>query len=311
MNENELLNFLIPEMRQSADVIVPPGDDCALVKIGNENVLMAVDQVIAGVHYTPETDVKLIAEKLLKRNLSDIAAMGGIATHAVMTLASNRHNQIWYQEFYKAMAKITKKYSVAMVGGDLAKSTNQIYEEDNVIEICTLTIFGKMTTNNILLRSNAKENEILYVTGKLGNSFKSEHHLKFSPRLKEGLFLAQNNFSSSAIDISDGLILDATRMAISSSCTIEIDDESLPLRNGASKQMALSDGEDYELLFTIPLSKTEFFEQQWHNNFPETQLTQIGKILANNQENFPNKVVINQNGVILSDEKNIGYVHRG
>ena len=311
MNENELLNFLIPKMTQSSDVIVPPGDDCAMVKVGNKNVLMAVDQVIAGVHYTSDTDVNLIAEKLLKRNLSDIAAMGGIPTHAVMTLASNRSDQRWYQNFYQAMAKITQVYKVSMVGGDLAKSTAFIDEEQSIIEVCTLTIFGKINSNNkVLLRQNAEANDIVLVTGELGNSFKSEHHLNFGPRLSEGKFLAENDFSKCAIDISDGLILDATRVAIMSNCIIKIDDNSLPLRHGADKNMALSDGEDYELLFTVSPKKIIQLQKLWQQKFPNTKLTVIGEVM-NNKENIPNGVVINQNGVILSDGKNIGYVHRG
>ncbi len=311
MNENELLNFLIPKMTQSSDVIVPPGDDCAMVRIGNENVLMAVDQVIAGVHYTSDTDVDLIAEKLLKRNLSDIAAMGGIPTHAMMTLASNRSDQVWYQKFYCAMAKITQFYNVSMVGGDLAKSTAFIDEEQSVVEVCTLTILGKINTSSkVLLRQNAQDNDIVLVTGELGNSFKSEHHLNFKPHLSEGIFLAENDFSTCAIDISDGLILDATRMAIRSNCIIKIDDNSLPLRHGADKNMALSDGEDYELLFTVSPKKIIQLQKLWQQKFPNTKLTVIGEVM-NNKENIPNGVVINQNGVILSDGKNIGYVHRG
>ncbi|UDQ99026.1 thiamine-phosphate kinase [Lentisphaerota bacterium WC36G] len=310
MNENNLIKFLIPKMAQSNDVIVPPGDDCAVVKIDNTNVLMAVDQVISTVHYTPETDAKLIAEKLLKRNLSDIAAMGGVPTHAVMTIASNRSANEWYYQFYQAMANSCQKFNIAMVGGDLAKSTAKVSENDCIIEVCTITIYGKMTTENILLRNNAQANDIIFVTGKLGNSFHSNHHLTFTPRLKEGLFLAENNFSKCAMDISDGLILDAKRIAVASNCVLQIDEKSLPLRKEASTQMALTDGEDYELIFTISPHKITKFVTKWAQAFPHTELTKIGKIIKEQPKKYPNKVVINENGAILSENDNIGFIHR-
>ena len=302
MNENKLIEYLIPLMRQSNDVTVGPGDDCAVIQIGSENILAAVDQTIANIHYLEDTAPEKIAAKLLKRNLSDIAAMGGKPSHALLTIASNRSNQQWYENFYKGMAATAKKYQVAIIGGDIAKTpTIKNNNNNQIIETATLTILGKVKKDNICLRKSAKTGQQLFVTGEIGNSFYSEHHLNFEPRLKEAEFLS-NGYTNCAIDISDGLILDAQRIAKASNCGLQIDPTKIPLRDGAKLKTALSDGEDYELLFTVDENKSDDLINNWPFSTP---LNSIGRVI-----NTAKGLVIDSNGSILSEKNNIGFVHK-
>jgi len=294
MNENKLLNKVTPLLKQSSEIIVGPGDDCAVIDFDKDKYfLIAADQLIANIHYDKDnTSVAKIANKLLKRNLSDIAAMGGTPAFATLTIAAKNANEKWYQDFFEAIAESAEKYSVSICGGDISSAPT----ED---EVCTLTITGWVKKDNLSLRSNANNKDILFVTGELGNSYHSEHHLDFEPRLKEGEFLS-SKYTRTMIDISDGLIQDVERIANKSEVSIILDLEKLPLRKGAKIKNALSDGEDYELLFTVPANLADELEKEWKF---KTKLTRIGYCDNRN----PEKVYdCNQNNLL---EKYSGFDH--
>ena len=111
-----------------------------------------------------------------------------------------------------------------------------------------LTILGEVPTGTAVLRSGAEPGDGVFVTGCIGNSFRSGHHIDFAPRLAEGAFLRP--LASAMIDVSDGLLLDAIRLADASDVSIMLYPGKIPLREGAVAPEAFSDGEDYELLFT-------------------------------------------------------------
>lgn len=154
---------------------------------------------------------------------------------------------------------------MSVIGGDLASLPAEG-------EVASLTILGEADAAAFTLRSGAKPGDLLYVTGEIGNSLASGHHLDFEPRLAEGRFLAENGFASAMLDISDGLLLDAERLAKASRLRLCIDPAAVPLRAGAERESALSDGEDYELLFTVPPGREEELKQVWKL----TKLTRIG-----------------------------------
>lgn len=297
MNELDIINSLVPLLPQHPDTIVGPGDDCAVISIGGEQFLLAVDQLVSGIHYSPDTPPELVAAKLLKRNLSDIAAMGGIPFCALLTLATNISSDSWLQSFFSAIAGEAGRFNIGISGGDIASLPPQSPPDSLV---ATLTITGKMAGLKPCLRSNAIPGQILFVTGCLGNSFASNHHLEFSPRLSEGRFIA-NGYSSCAIDISDGLLLDASRVAAASKTGIIIDTGLLPLRPGAGIQQALSDGEDYELLFTVPEELTARLLREWP--FPNPPV-RIGHVCA-----APPGSVTDQHGNNLLSTRNTGFRH--
>ena len=119
--------------------------------------------------------------------------------------------------------------------------------------------------------AGAKPGEAVYMTGKVGNSFASHHHLDFTPRLAEGGFLRGR--AGAMLDVSDGVLLDASRIARASRVDLVIDSARVPLRTGAVLPQALSDGEDYELLFTAPPG----LETSWPDDL--TPVTRIGKVV--------------------------------
>jgi len=298
MDELEILHRVLPLLPQNHDTVVGPGDDCAIIKIGNEFQLLAVDQVVSGVHYVPgKTPAGVVAAKLLKRNLSDIAAMGGKPHCALLTLAGNIDNDQWYLDFFAGLAATAEQYEVAVSGGDLASLPPGCPPD---CMVATLTITGKVAPEQICLRRNATVGDKIFVTGQFGDSFKSQHHLNFTPRLKEAGFLA-GRFTRSMIDVSDGLLLDLGRIAAASKVGMELHCEDIPRRPGASIEQALGDGEDYELIMAVPEDAAENLQRQWPFS---TLLTEVGTVV----EEHPG-LVFDRKGVNLSTTHKSGFKH--
>lgn len=269
MKEKELLKRIPKYFQQGDDVLIGPGDDCAVLDFGLERFfLLAVDQLTADTHYLDDlTPPAKIAKKLLHRNISDIVAMGGMPVHALlaMTLSSGK-DKIWVEEFFNTMAEEAKKWNISVCGGDISST-------DTGKDCLSLTIAGWVEKDALSLRSGAEVGDILYATGCFGDSFNSQHHLNFIPRFKEARFVA-GNFTNTMIDVSDGLLLDAARIAESSEIGLILDINKIPARNNASTEAVLTDGEDYELLFAVSPDKTELLESKWP--FKKTSLSAIG-----------------------------------
>ena len=244
VNELALLDAILPLLPKNDQVITGPGDDCAVLKWNDAwDLLVTADQLIEAVHYTPETPPREAGAKLMKRNLSDIAAMGGEPLWAVVTLAAGATGAPGLKEFMAGVAREGARYGVAVCGGDISSLPGEGV-------VTTLTLAGRVPRGQAVLRSGAQPGDLLYVTGEIGNAFGSGHHLNFTPRLEEGKTL--RNMAHAMLDVSDGLLLDARRLAVRSGVDLEIDADAVPLRAGAQLPDALSDGEDYELLFCAP-----------------------------------------------------------
>ena len=122
MNEESFVRKLTALFPQSPDVTVGPGDDCAVLDLGTPDLLLAaVDQVISDVHYTRETAPEAVAGKLIKRNISDIASMGGLPTHALLSLAVNPMDEEWLLAFHHGIAEQAAAHGISVIGGDMAK----------------------------------------------------------------------------------------------------------------------------------------------------------------------------------------------
>lgn len=294
MNEETFVKSLAGLLKQGPDVKVGPGDDCAVLDFGLEElVLAAADQVVSGVHFVKGTPPGAVARKLLNRNVSDIAAMGGRPTHALVTVAMEPLSEAWLKDFYEAMQELAAGLGVSIVGGDLSSSKAEG-------QFCSLSILGRVKRDSLCLRSGAREGDFLYATGLFGNSFASNHHLDFKPRLEEAAFLA-GRFTRTMIDVSDGLLKDARRMADASGLAVRLDPSAIPLRDGASLEAALSDGEDYELLLAVKPALESELLGCWP--FKNVGLTKVGCFAAG-----PPGEAFNMDGARLSSAQK-GFDH--
>lgn len=225
-------------------VRVGPGDDAAVLEAPGAPIAATVDQLIEGRHFERGTMVGLIARKAVGRSISDAAAMAARPWVSLATAAVPPH----FREadaLFEAMGRWARAWGAPLVGGDLAATTGPLTLTVTVLALCE-------GARGPVLRSSARPGEGVYATGRLGASLVSGRHLRVVPRFAEALWLARalGDRLGAMIDLSDGLGMDAGRVAEASRVRIALDAERLPLHLEADWRAALSDGEDYELLFT-------------------------------------------------------------
>lgn len=267
------------------------GDDCAVIPPeASAQSLISTDALVFGKHFDSSITAEQAGKKIVLRNLSDIAAMGGYPKYATLSILSGSNLSLnWLHEFYKGIKATSDSYDLKIVGGDLAQI------QDNHFQ-AVMTIIG--TATKPILRHTAAVHDSIYVTGQLGGSILKKHY-HFQPRLLEGQWLAENNYASAMVDITDGLAKELNFLT-DKSAAIQIDLKSIPIAQAAQSlaeknsenplEKAFSDGEDYELLFTLkhPIQTTQF-EADWKQQFPETPLTKIGTITEKNSS-LSNKI---------------------
>jgi len=195
------------------------------------------------VHFTRSMDPRWIGHKALACNISDIAAMGGIPTFAVVSVGLPANLSVSFvKKIYEGINHLAKEFKVGIVGGDTNRAS-QI--------VINLALLGKARKNQVVYRKGAKKGDWIFTTGGLGGSFKSGKHLSFLPRLKESRYLVQNFHPNSMIDIFDGLAADLWHILKESKVGAAIYEDRIPKNKKASLRQALYEGEDFELLFTL------------------------------------------------------------
>ena len=281
IGENGLLRGILPLLPQRPDVVVGPGDDCAVVRVpgSSDDWLFTTDPVIERRHFLPETPARLVGRKAIARAVSDIAAMGGTPLWILVDLvapASTPLSRI--RGLYDGMIAAARKWNLGILGGDTA--------EGDTLEL-HITGVGRLPRGTAILRSGARTGDLVYVTGSLGGAYLpgSRHHLLFEPRLEAGRFLAERKFATAMMDLSDGLAADLPRLLDASKRGVRLEAAAIPLSRAASKTKqplhhALCDGEDFELLFTVSPKNRARFEAAWKRKFPKLPATRIGTILA-------------------------------
>ena len=264
----------------SKKVILGIGDDAAAVLPSNkkELLLLTCDPLIEGIHFDHKATAYQIGWKALARNLSDIAAMGGVPSYALVAASlPPKINLSKALGIYRGLAAAAKKYRAVIVGGDTSRSLGGIH--------LTVTVIGEVAKQQLITRSGAKPGNVLCVTGSLGASILGKH-LCFQPRLAEAQFLAKMFRPSAMIDMSDGLASDLRRLAEQSRVGFEIWGDQLPISHALRAQKlsrnqeilhAMQDGEDYELLFTLPPERFKTLRTEWEKRF-RLRLTQIGVV---------------------------------
>lgn len=226
-------------------VLTGIGDDAAVLERGQGRVsLFTTDMLVEDVHFRKTDPPEWIGRKALAVNLSDIAAMGGVPTAAVVSLGVPSRCPIKFvRGMYAGMGRLARETKTAVVGGDTVRS------EKILVNIALL---GKARKKDVVYRKGAKTGDGIFVTGPLGRAWKTDKHFRFIPRLKESQFLIKNFQPTSMIDISDGLSADLGHILEASRVGARLQAKEIPLNAGATLREALSDGEDFELLFTVP-----------------------------------------------------------
>ena len=286
MNEFELIGRLLPGLAQNASVVVPAGDDCAALDLGlaAELVLLKTDAVVEDIHFTADTPPALVGRKALARCLSDIAAMAGSPRAALVTLGLPRQwDPAWVEQAYAGLNELARLHQVAIVGGETTTNPGGRF--------LSVSVLGIVAKDRCLLRTGAQPGDGLFVTGQLGGSL-AGRHLEFEPRLAEARWLAAQFDIHSMIDLSDGLAGDLPHLLKPGGLGAELLATAIPIsrdarvraREGLSTraplEAALSDGEDFELLFTLPARQATPLHDAWKTAFPGLKLSCIGKITA-------------------------------
>jgi thiamine-monophosphate kinase len=270
LGEDQLVAELTRSLRFNSRVKIGPGDDCAVVKFGKRWQLLKTDCIVEGIHFLKESPAIWVGWKALCRAISDVAAMGGKPMDALVTIAVAPQARLrWLRGVYSGLRKAAQRYEVNLVGGETSRSPGPLF--------ISVALTGIVEKRRALLRSGGKPGDSLYVTGQLGGSIRGKH-LRFQPRVAEALWLADHFAINAMIDISDGLGSDLPRLAKASNAAFEIDRDRLPLNRGCSIDQAISDGEDYELLFAVPPGIAPSLEERWIRKFPTLALTQIGRL---------------------------------
>ena len=279
---------------------VPPGmigigDDCAIIPSGDSELIFSTDMLMEGVHFlrnasSPED----IGWKSLAVNLSDIAAMGGTPTATFLSVALPKDVQgEWAERFIAGYAELSRKFNVALLGGDTTSSLRDI--------AINVGVLGCVSIGKSVKRSGASAGHGIYVTGNLGDSAGGlqailnnwdktqevesliQSHIKPMPRIDEGQALMNTGLIGAMMDISDGIASDLRHILKASGVGAEVHLDRIPTSNNLkwicdkykknAYALAVGGGEDYELLFTAPVGIEDLVD------FP---IYRIGEVVPGN-----------------------------
>ncbi len=300
-NEDSILRKIVDSFRSSQparagrSVSLGIGDDAALFrpKPGHETILTC-DWFLEGTHFLRQKHPpEAVGWKCLARAVSDVAAMGAAPRCFLLSLAlPETHTGRWLELFLRGVRRAARDFQCALAGGDTTRR-NEI--------LINVTVVGEVRTGFAVPRSGARQGDLLYVSGTLGEaelglqlvlrekSFASrknpllKKHLYPEPRLELGRWLAEQKIATAMIDLSDGLSSDLSRLCAASAVGALLEKSKIPkvqipkvaLKHGHDPlQLALHGGDDYELLFTVLPRKAKLLPR----TFKGVGLTAIGRI---------------------------------
>jgi thiamine-monophosphate kinase len=287
MTEFELIARLKPLLTSQPGVVHGVGDDCAVLTAppAECDQLFKTDAIVEGIHFLPDTEPERIGRKALARCLSDIAAMGGTPTAAVITLGLPASpDPVRIEAIYRGLRDLAERHGVALVGGETTTNPDRL--------LISIALLGTVPKGRALLRSGSRPGDAIFVSGELGGSILG-HHLDFEPRLEQGRWLSELGCVHAAIDVSDGVAGDLPHLLATTDGSVlgaELLKSAIPIRRAAREAArhpgsgkppivaALTDGEDFELLFTVAARDAVPVLDGWKARFPEVPLSCIGKI---------------------------------
>lgn len=258
------------------------GDDCAILRLSpGHELLITTDFSIEDVHFRRVWHpAASIGHRCLARGLSDIAAMGGEALACFLSLGlPPRLPQRWVDEFLQGLSRLAKRHGVQLAGGDTSAAPQVTAD---------IVVAGQVPQGKAVLRSGARPNDRIYVTGELGDSTAAlerlrnglrlrptpgSRHFFPEPRLKVGAWLRGRGLATAMIDLSDGLSIDLGHICEESRVSAMIEAGKVPVARNSTLQLALHGGEDYELLFTAPA------KAKIPSSIAGVKVTQIGSVL--------------------------------
>jgi thiamine-monophosphate kinase len=284
MNEFELIHRLTRSLPTNPSVVVGAGDDCAVLDVGipDRLLLFKTDAVVESVHFSSDTAPEKVGHKALGRCLSDIAAMAGTPTAALVTIGlPAKFSPDSVEAIYAGLNALARRHQVAVVGGETTSNPSGVF--------ISVALLGWVPRGKGVLRSGAEVGDAIFVTGELGGSLAGKH-LDFEPRLAEARWLAQQFSLHAMLDVSDGLAGDLRHILTASRVGAELLTTAIPISREARRAAkagsaakppmlaALTDGEDFELLFTVAGRDAVPVLDAWKKQFPSLALTCIGRI---------------------------------
>jgi len=238
MNEFELIRRLTGSLPANQAVVVGAGDDCAVLDLGAPDrwLLFKTDAVVEGIHFTKDTPPEKIGYKALGRCLSDIAAMAGTPTAALLTIALPvNFDTDFIGAIYDGINALARRHDVAIVGGETTTNPERM--------LISVSLVGCVARGKAVLRSGAKPGDAIFVTGKLGGSL-AGRHLEFEPRLAEARWLAEHFPLHAMLDLSDGLAGDLPHILKASGVGADgrpkVEPSSVPTKEGVKVCPAVS-----------------------------------------------------------------------
>jgi thiamine-monophosphate kinase len=260
LGEFGLIERLAKEIgKPSKRVIIGIGDDTAVLSSlvphpSSHLPLITTDTLIENIHFKLKNISFFdLGCKALFINISDIVAMGGYPTYALVTIGANKSisvNKI--EDLYRGIRKLAKKYKIEIIGGDTVQSPKEL--------VVSITLLGEVEKKCLLTRSKAKIGDAVLVTGDFGGPASAKYVTSSSSlvtRIKESREIAKSGKATSMIDSSDGLVRSVIEICKASKVGARIWMDSVPIAKKATLKQALYGGEEYELVFTTPRSKAK------------------------------------------------------
>ncbi|NWH08478.1 MAG: thiamine-phosphate kinase [Alphaproteobacteria bacterium] len=275
-SEFDLIARYFAPLSQGAPLAFGLLDDAAILRPrAGEDLIITKDAIIEGVHFLPDDPPQSVAQKLLRVNLSDLAAKGAVPqAYLLATAWPNALPERWIAGFAKGLAKDQAAFGLALIGGDTVATPGPM--------MLSCTMIGRMARGGMVKRSGARPGDRVYVTGTIGDAYlgllllrgrieglrRSQARMLAAryrvpePRVAFGKVLP--HLASAALDVSDGLVADAGHLATTSDCRITIRLDDVPASPAAHavferypvhRAPSLAGGDDYEILFTARPAK--------------------------------------------------------